>query len=381
MGKTMNSAPKTQLSSSTAIGAVLLSSFLFSACGETPAPQPPRPVKAMQVTGPSDLTEGSFPGRARAGQEVNLSFRVSGQLQEFPVSVGDKVNTGTSLAMLDPSDFQQLVNSTQSQMQAAQAGFRRAEADYERLLNVQREDPGATSQRAVDLALSVRDQARSAVSALEATVQIARDRLSYTELMAPFSGEVAETYVENFQTVVALQPILRLLDSTSIEMTVNVPENLIGYADYVTSVIVSFDALPNVDIPASIKEIGREATQATRTFPLTLVMEQPENGEILPGMAGEAVIQAQLPESAGKTGITIPATAAFASSDIDVTNVWVIDTTTNTLSRREVQTGEVTTSGLLITGGLDADDWIVTAGTHSLSDGQEVRIVDSGDAQ
>ncbi len=381
MGKTMNSAPKTRKSSSTAIGAVLLSSFLFSACGEAPAPQPPRPVKAMQVTGASDLTEGRFPGRARAGQEVNLSFRVSGQLQEFPVSVGDQVNTGTSLAMLDPSDLQQLVNSTQSQMQAAQAGFRRAEADYERLLNVQREDPGATSQRAVDLALSVRDQARSAVSALEATVQIARDRLSYTELMAPFSGEVAETYVENFQTVVALQPILRLLDSTSIEMTVNVPENLIGYADYVTSVIVSFDALPNIDIPASIKEIGREATQATRTFPLTFVMEQPENGEILPGMAGEAVIQARLPESAGKTGITIPATAAFASSDIDVTNVWVIDTTTNTLSRREVQTGEVTTSGLLITGGLEAGDWIVTAGTHSLSDGQEVRIVDSGDAQ
>ncbi len=381
MGKTMNSAPKTRKSSSTAIGAVLLSSFLFSACGEAPAPQPPRPVKAMQVTGASDLTEGRFPGRARAGQEVNLSFRVSGQPQEFPVSVGDQVNTGTSLAMLDPSDLQQLVNSTQSQMQAAQAGFRRAEADYERLLNVQREDPGATSQRAVDLALSVRDQARSAVSALEATVQIARDRLSYTELMAPFSGEVAETYVENFQTVVALQPILRLLDSTSIEMTVNVPENLIGYADYVTSVIVSFDALPNIDIPASIKEIGREATQATRTFPLTFVMEQPENGEILPGMAGEAVIQARLPESAGKTGITIPATAAFASSDIDVTNVWVIDTTTNTLSRREVQTGEVTTSGLLITGGLEAGDWIVTAGTHSLSDGQEVRIVDSGDAQ
>jgi RND family efflux transporter MFP subunit len=335
----------------------------------------------MELSAPSEFTEGSLPGRAQAGQQVNMSFRVSGQLQEFPVSVGDKVDVGTRLANLDPSSFQQLVNSTQAQMQAAQAGFRRAEADYERLLNVQREDPGATSQRAVDLALSVRDQARSAVSALEATVQIARDRLSYTELMAPFNGEVAETYVENFQTVVALQPILRLLDSTSIEMTVNVPENLIGYADYVTSVIVSFDALPNVDIPASIKEIGREATQATRTFPVTLVMEQPENGEILPGMAGEAVIQAQLPESAGKTGITIPATAAFASSDIDVTNVWVIDTTTNTLSRREVQTGEVTTSGLLITGGLDAGDWIVTAGTHSLSDGQEVRIVDSGDAQ
>ncbi|MCZ6499046.1 MAG: efflux RND transporter periplasmic adaptor subunit [Gammaproteobacteria bacterium] len=377
----MNSAPTTHISSSTAIGAVLLSSFLFAACAEEPAPKPPRPVKAMEISAPSEFTEGSLPGRARAGQEVNLSFRVSGQLQEFPVSVGDKVNTGTSLAMLDPSDFQQLVNSTQSQMQAAQAGFRRAEADYERLLNVQREDPGATSQRAVDFALSARDQARSAVSALEATVQTARDRLSYTELKAPFNSEVAETYVENFQTVVAMQPILRLVDSTSIEMTVSVPENRIGYADYVASITVTFDALPGIEIPASIKEIGREATQATRTFPLTLIMDQPENGEILAGMAGDATFQVRLPESAGRTGITIPAAAAFAGADIKVTNVWVIDGSTNTLSRRQIEVGEVTTSGLLVTSGLEPGEWIVTAGTHSLSDGQEVSIVDSGDAQ
>lgn len=285
------------------------------------------------------------------------------------------------MAMLDPSDFQQLLQSTQSTLEAAQASYRRADADYNRLLNVQQEDAGATSQRAVDLALSVRDQARAAASALEATVQSARDRLSHAELMAPFSGVVVETYVENFQTVVPLQPILRLLDATSIEMTVSVPENLIGYADYITNITVSFDALPGVEIPASVKEIGGEATQATRTFPLTLVMAQPENGEILPGMAGEATIAARLPESVGRTGIYIPATAAFAGTDIKVTNVWIVDPVTNTLSRREVETGELTSSGLLITGGLEAGEWVVTAGTAYVSEGQEVTIIDSGDAQ
>ena len=378
----MNKAPTKQYSCGTAIGAVLLSSsLLIAACGEAPTPRPPRPVKAMQVTGASDLAEGSLPGRARAGQEVNMSFRVSGQLLEFPVSVGDKVPAGTKLAILDPSDFQQLVNSTQSTLAAAQAAYRRAEVDYKRLLNVQREDAGATSQRAVDLALATRDQARGAAAALEAAVRTARNQLSYTELEAPFSGEVVETYVENFQTIVALQPILRLLDPTSIEMTVSVPENLIGYADYITNITVSFDSLPGIEVAASVKEIGREATQATRTYPLTLVMDQPAEGEILPGMAGNATIQARLPERAGRTGISIPATAAFASADIDITNVWVIDPVTNTLSRREVETGNLTSSGLLVTGGLEAGEWIVTAGTHSLSDGQEVTIIDSGDAQ
>ena len=229
--------------------------------------------------------------------------------------------------------------------------------------------------------MATRDQARGAAAALEAAARTARNQLSYTELEAPFSGEVVETYVENFQTIVAMQPILRLLDPTSIEMTVSVPENLIGYADYITNITVSFDSLPGIEVAASVKEIGREATQATRTYPLTLVMDQPAGGEILPGMAGDATIQARLPESAGGTGISIPATAAFASADIDVTNVWVIDPVTNTLSRREVETGNLTSSGLLVTGGLEAGEWIVTAGTHSLSDGQEVTIIDSGDAQ
>jgi RND family efflux transporter MFP subunit len=216
---------------------------------------------------------------------------------------------------------------------------------------------------------------------VESLVQTATDRLGYTDLLAPFAGEVVETYVENFETVLPMRPIARLLDPSSIELIVSVPENLIGYGDYVISITVSFNALPGVSIPATIKEIGREATQATRTYPVTLVMAQPEGGEILPGMAGEATIEARLPEGTGRTGITIPATAMFAGSDIEVTNVWVIDPATNMLSQRAVETGRLSSSGMLITGGLEAGEWIVVAGTHSLSDGQEVKIIESGDAQ
>jgi len=110
-------------------------------------------------------------------------------------------------------------------------------------------------------------------------------------------------------------------------------------------------------------------------------MAQPEGGKILPGMAGQATIQAQLPESAGKTGISIPVSAVFAGSDIKVTNVWIVDVATSTLSRREVEPGEPTSAGLLIKSGLEAGEWIVTAGAHSLSEGQAVKIIDTGNAQ
>jgi RND family efflux transporter MFP subunit len=353
----------------------------LAGCTKEPPPKPPTLVKAMQVVGADDLSKTVFPGRASAGQEANLSFRVAGPLVELPVSVGDKVAAGDLIARIDPNDYQVTLNSAQAQLQSIRAAYTAAENDYQRVMSTFREDPGATSQRAVDASRALRDQALAQVSSVESLVQTATDRLGYTDLLAPFAGEVVETYVENFETVVPMRPIARLLDPSSIELIVSVPENLIGYGDYVTSITVSFNALPGVSIPATIKEIGREATQATRTYPVTLVMEQPEGGEILPGMAGEATIEARLPEGTGRTGITIPATAMFAGSDIEVTNVWVIDPATNSLSRRAVETGRLSSSGVLITAGLEAGEWIVVAGTHSLSDGQEVKIIESGDTQ
>jgi len=361
--------------------AAVLATALLSGCTKEPPPKPPTLVKAMQVSGASEMSKSVFPGRASAGQEANLSFRVAGPLVEFPANVGDKVAAGDLIAQIDPNDFQVQLNTAQAQLQSIQAAYTAAENDYQRVMSTFREDPGATSQRAVDTSRALRDQAQTQVSSVESVVQTATDRLSYTQLLAPFDGEVVATYVENFETVVALKPIVRLLDPSSIELTISVPESLIGYADYVISITVSFAALPGITIPAMIKEIGREATQATRTYPVTLVMEQPEGAEILPGMAGDVTIEAKLPEGSGRTGITIPASAMFAGSDIEVTNVWVIDPAKNVLSRRVVETGSLSSSGLMITAGLEAGEWIVVAGTHSLSDGQEVKIIDSGENQ
>jgi RND family efflux transporter MFP subunit len=358
--------------------ALVITLLIVAGCAEEAPPPPPKPVKALQISDPAALAEGSFPGRAAAAQVANLSFRVSGPLVELSVNVGDEVSAGTIVARIDPNDFQVMVTNTESLHAAAQAAFRRADADYNRLISAQREDPGAISQRAVDLGLAARDGARAAVSSANATAQTARDRLSYTGLTAPFDGEVVETYVENFETVIALQPIVRLVDPSSIEMTLSIPENLIGYADYVTNVRVTFDALPGVEVPATISEIGSEASQVTRTYPLTIVMDQPDGAEILPGMAGEASIQAQLPETA-ETGVHVPPTALFAGTDTERSYVWIIDN--DVVTRREVQTGALTTTGVLVTGGLNPGELIVAAGVSALTEGQSVRVIDTGDAQ
>jgi RND family efflux transporter MFP subunit len=211
---------------------------------------------------------------------------------------------------------------------------------------------------------------------MTSAVKIAQDKVNYTSLQAPFSGEVVATYVENFETVLPKQPVLRLLDPSSIEFVINVPENLISHAAHVREVSVSFEALPGVDVPATIKEIGREASSATRTYPVTLLMTQPEGAEILPGMAGTASVNALLPAAARDSGINIPATAVFSQDDPKKSYVWIIDPTSKALVSREVETGNLTETGLLIRSGLKPGDWLVTKGVHSITEGQLVRILD-----
>jgi RND family efflux transporter MFP subunit len=232
------------------------------------------------------------------------------------------------------------------------------------------------SESELDKRLGARDAARANVRSLESALASAKDDLDYTHLKAPFDGVVVATYVENFEDVLPKQPILRLLDPTRIKMTISVPESLISYAPYVERTTVTFDALPGVEVPAMIKEIGREASQATRTYPVTLIMGQPEGAEILPGMAGRASIISRPPQDADLVGVLVPATAVFAGEDPSQRFAWVIDESTNTLSRREVQVGRLARFGMLLKDGLSPGEWIVVKGVHSVRGGQKVRILD-----
>lgn len=357
-------------------GCILVGLLLLS-CTPEPKPEPPPPlVPAIRIADVEELSVRSFPGKARAGQEVNLSFRVTGPLIELPADVGKKVKKGDVVARIDPQDYTTALGTVSGQLDRAKAAETRAAADYNRIQNVFKEDPGATSQAAIDLTLATRDSARATVRSLTSAVRTAQDKVSYTSLLAPFDGVIVSTYVENFETVVAKQPILRLLDPSSIEFVISIPENLINYAPYVEKVVVTFDALPGIEIPAAISEIGKEASSVTRTYPVTLVMEQPDNAEILPGMAGSAKVTAKLPEGDKTAGFQLPASAIFTGDDPTKTYVWVINESTATLTRQEVEAGELTSYGILILSGLSPGEMVAVKGVHSVDEGQKIRILD-----
>ncbi len=355
----------------------LLMLFIFPGCQEEiPKKELVRPVWAMKVGDAASMVGRWFPGRAKATREVDLSFRVTGPLITRPIDVGNEVKKDQVLARIDPRDFETNLRNVQGQLSRVQAALKRANADFDRVSRIRKQDPGAVSEVMVDRAREAVDQSKAEIRSLTAAVEAARDQLNYTYLKAPFDGTVVAIYVENFEHVQAKQPITRIIDHSKIEMIVNVPESLIIYADDVTKVRIRFDNFTNREFPGQIKEIGREASQKTRTYPVTVIMDQPEDIKILPGMAGQASGEVQQPEESQQQGIEVPIGAVFTPDTEKQNYVWVIDDQAKTVTRRAVATGELTEVGIIIMEGLKPGEWIALAGVHSLREGQQVRILE-----
>jgi RND family efflux transporter MFP subunit len=354
---------------------LLASVILLSSC-EKPQSEDVediRPIRTMKVDDISQIERRSFPGRAKATQEVELSFRVTGPLITLPVKVGDKIDKDDTVARIDPRDFEVTVRNMKGQLQRVKATRSRAKSEYERLLKVQKKDKNLVSETRVDRAKEDYETAKADISALQASVDAANDALKYTYLKAPYAGTVVATYVENFEYVNAKQPVLRLLDNTQIEFTFNLPETMISLIGYVQNLRVHFDAFPEKIIPALVKEVGTEASETTRTYPITLILDQPADVVILPGMAGAVTGEARLPGKGEQRDIVVPVTAVFSSDKENKSFVWIIDEATNTTHRREVKLGSLISTGIVVESGLEPGEQIATAGVNYLTEGQHVR--------
>ena len=96
-------------------------------------------------------------------------------------------------------------------------------------------------------------------------------------------------------------------------------------------------------------------------------------------MAGRArADELEVPEAQQRTGVAVPAGAIFTPDTETQSHVWIIEPTEGdlgVLKRRPVKTGDLTRHGVLVTDGLKAGEWIVTAGVHSVEEGETVRIL------
>jgi len=338
----------------------LLSAFLLIGCEEeVPRVEAVRPVLAMKVEDAAALTGQWVPGRAKATQEVDLSFEVPGKIIDRPVVVGDDVTKGQVVAQLDPRDYENDLQRAQAERDRAKAQFQRVELAAK---------SGALAKQEVD-------NARARLTAAEAEVRIREKAVTDATIRAPYAGTVSWIFKEKFEDVREKEPIVRVVDTSRIEFVVQLPETSISVIPYVENIRVKFDAFPDQEIPAEIKEVATEASQTTRTYSVNLIMDQPEGIKVLPGMTGKATADIRQERQGQIDSVFVPVSAVFSPDGTD-TYVWIIDPDAKTVSRRAVKTGPLANTGIPVNAGLEAGEWIAIAGVHYLEEGQKVEIME-----
>ncbi|WP_432737580.1 efflux RND transporter periplasmic adaptor subunit [Maridesulfovibrio sp. FT414] len=345
---------------------VVVLSFALSGCNEKTAQVQDvlRPVKTMQVGEGVSSRQWVFSGTAEDALQSDLSFRVGGKIISFPGDqIGRKFRAGEVIARLDPADYELEVRQSESNLEQVRANFVRAKADVDRIRTLY--ERKVVSKSELDQADADFKSYQAQLNASAKMLDIARKRLRYTVLQAPFDGWVGAVAVNIHQNVQSGQTVVGFNAGKQMKMYIALPDTLISDVSEGEKVQVSFDALPGKVMDGVIMEVGIGTNEGS-SFPVKVYLDNTEQ-LVRSGMSGNVKF---LGRSASSNVFVAPSAVVGASDGSKY--VWVLENGT-VVRRRDVTVGPLSTQGIQITGGLRSGETVVIRGVHSLKDGMQVR--------
>ncbi len=342
--------------------ALSLSACIPDAESVTPPSELSRPVKMITVGPQNPQHERIFSATVEAVNEVELAFRVSGQLIKRPVRAGLAVNKGDLIAQLDPKDFK-------NQVADRQARFNLAKAQYQRAAKVIKQ--GHISQ-------SEFDAKKAEMLAAKTALKQAKDNLSYTIIYAPFSGEVSKVFMSEHEFVDVKQAVVMMQSTDNVYIALQVPERIVAMiedtdeAEKAKTKII-FDSHPEQSFIADFHEINTQADLATRTYKVRLMLPTPEHFTVLPGMSAKAIVDLSQLSKTIKNVLSIPAACVFQAEEDAKQYVWIYKADLQQVEKRAVTVGEITDAGIEILEGLKTGEQVVVAGVHQINEKTKVR--------
>ncbi|MBR1857865.1 MAG: efflux RND transporter periplasmic adaptor subunit [Selenomonadaceae bacterium] len=338
--------------------------ILLFGCGDEEAAETKPPlVKVQQVTAADVKSEETYSGTVKGRYQTNLAFQVGGQIMSRNVDVGSFVRAGEVLMTINPRDVVQQSNQAEAQVSSSKAQLDLAASELARYKEL---------FKANAIAASVLDQYQTNYNAASAAYENAlaaaaqsQNALEYTNLIADSSGVISSIAVESGQVVSAGQTVATLVQTSELEVVVDIPENKITDIQIDMPVNVSFWALPD-KVEGYVREIAPMADSAARTFTVKIAMPSPPNNMQL-GMTASVSLSTGTNSSVNAT--ILPLSAIYQTNDKP--QVWIVKDGKVTLKSVVVKDFE---NNNVMVYGLNTNDVVVTAGVHKLRDGQSVRV-------
>jgi HlyD family secretion protein len=266
----------------------------------------PRFVTAAAERGALKITV-SATGALEPVNQVDVGTEVSGTIRTVAVDFNDRVSRGQVLARLDTDELKAQVLQGRASLRSAEARVAQTRATVEetklkegRCLELARK--AMCTQEDLDAAHAGYLRAEADVASAEAQVEVARaalgahqTRLEKAQIRSPIDGLVLARRIEPGQTVAAsLQtPVLFVLaeDLADMELHIDVDEADVGLVKERQPATFTVDAYPDRRFPATITQVrfAPDTEGGVVTYETVL---QVDNEQLLlrPGMTATAEI-------------------------------------------------------------------------------------------
>jgi len=295
----------------------------------------------------------SYSGTAalEARGESQVIAKTSGVALSVLAEEGQYVHAGQVLVRLD---------SARAALQAAQSAsqMRKLEANYAR-----------SRQLAEQKLISANDidQIKFDLENARATNRLANLELSYANVLAPISGVVAQRSIKPGNFVQINTPIFRIVDTSRLEATLNVPERELETLKAGLPVSLQVDALPGKTFQGSVDRVAPVVDSGSGTFRVICAFQG--GGSLQPGMFGRM----QIDYDHRANALVVPRIALLD----DEGDPAVFAIRSGKAVRVPVKLGYLDGAWAEIRNGVRLGEQVVVAGKTALRDGSVVQVLDA----
>ena len=184
-------------------------------------------------------------------------------------------------------------------------------------------------------------------------------------MKAPYAGVVGDVYVDEGVDLGIAEPVVRLMDISSVEISFPVPESEIGGVRTGMKVSFSVPALGDAVHRATVSVKGVSASALSHSYTCTAIPDGKIDG-LMSGMV------CKVSAGAAGSGIVIPASSV--KTGMDGRYVWIVRD--GKAEKRGIETGGFSGDGVIVESGLDSGDLLIVDGAKKVSSGMAVKVLE-----
>jgi len=295
----------------------------------------------------SDLT---FSGNLEASQTLHVGFLIPGKVLSVFAKEGQKVSKGQLLASLDPQDLQYQVDLNKASLSQTQDLYKRMQA-MRKTQNIAEKD-------------FVEIETRLNMANIQ--LKQAEKKVQDSHLYASITGIVAAKNIEPGAIVNAGVPAFTIVATQPIHAKIAVPEFQINEVPLKKSMIIKVAAVEEQE-SGQVVLINPLADPLTKTYAAKIELAN-RSGKLLPGMSATTTLNS----NTNRRQILLIHPQAILHSSNGEPYVLVVDKLRKVANKRNIKTGGFIRDRIEVIEGLQAGDWIVTAGNQKMKDGQSI---------